>query len=183
MNFLKGITNLIKDPCKKYFSMNVFTYVDNNTQASLNLKEFFEGKSREFAEKKSSNPSMNIERFYSDEIKKKINSFKDNETKESFVEYLIYNDVLVNLEVTDNNGNFKIDINKDFMKCFENIDVTKEGGAPSKVTIKGKQCTVYVKVNGEFMTVKQAQKLLKPKSKPSASPRGTVSKSGSPKRK
>lgn len=34
------------------------------------------------------------------------------------------------------------------------------GGSISKVTIHGKQYTVYVKIKGEFMTVRQATKVL-----------------------
>ena len=42
----------------------------------------------------------------------------------------------------------------------------QQGGAPSKVVLFNKSYTVYVKVNGEFMTVKQATKTLKPQPKP-----------------
>jgi len=56
----------------------------------------------------------------------------------------------------------------------------QNAGAPSKVTVNGKSCTVYVKVNGEFMTVKQANKMLSKKAssskKSSVSPKKTPSK-------
>ena len=39
------------------------------------------------------------------------------------------------------------------------------GGVPSKVMIAGKSYTIYVKVNGEFMTISQADKVLKAKNK------------------
>lgn len=59
-------------------------------------------------------------------------------------------------------------------KCYDSdpwnpVNDIQNAGAPSKVTIKGKQCTAYVKVNGEFMTVKQAVKVLSKKPVASAS--------------
>lgn len=42
-----------------------------------------------------------------------------------------------------------------------NDEKEQGGGAPSKVMIAGKSYTLYVKVNGEFMTIAQAKKVLK----------------------
>lgn len=57
-------------------------------------------------------------------------------------------------------------------------DMQQTGGVPTKVTIAGKQYTIYVKLNGEFMTVRQAIKATKTKkaSKKSSSPKKSPSK-------
>jgi len=108
---------------------------------------------------------------------------------EEFTEQLVAKNIITIKEQTYDGVKYKnIEVTPEFMDCYYKLPKVPPPPPPgtpppeaflnggSKVTIKGKQCTVYVKVNGEFMTVKQAQKLLKPKSKTASPAKKTPSK-------
>lgn len=113
----------------------------------------------DYFKKKTRTAGQTTKGFIEENIRKDFRGIEDQNLKEQYVKRFLNANIISDLQYDFVNNMVYFKVNEDFAKCLESL-LTSKGGSPSKVTIKGKQCTVYVKVNGEFMTVKQAQKLL-----------------------